>query len=93
MSSITGTPEFKKMQEQYLQRERESEEKNDLKIKDLTVKAHDDLKSLEDRYGNQIEELKKRNREMLTTQDKKYTKEIDELRSMYIKKLENATKE
>jgi membrane protein involved in colicin uptake len=89
MSNISANSnDPSKIREYYTRRESEIEEKHHGEVDSLRKSQAEDLERLRTSAGGQIDEAKAKMQEKITDQDKKHLAEIESLKAMYQRKIE-----
>ena len=90
ISSNSSNPD--KIREYYTRRENEIEDHYKSEIENLRKSQSEDTERIRTEAGEQFETFKTRMHEKLTDQDKKHQADIEALKSLYQKKIEDLTR-
>lgn len=90
MSNIGRSDEAARLKDYYSQREEEIEKKHYNTVSELKKSQAADLDKVQTQSGEEIQEIRSTMKEKLTAQDIKHQKEIELLKSLYQKKIEEA---
>ena len=94
MSSVSSSDSNNpsKLREYYSRREVEVDDKHHTEVANLKKTQAEEMDHLREQASSQIDEAKNRIQEKITDQDKKHTQDIEALKAIYQKKLENANR-
>lgn len=100
MSSV-GSADKRSQQDEALRRARETYQERDVdqskkhsqEIKRLNEIHQTELRQMEEAHGRQMDDLRERTREAISTRDMRYQKEIEDLRSMHQNQVRKAAVE
>lgn len=84
---------IRRSRETYQNRETENAKKHGQQVKNLTESAQAELEKVKADHARQMEELKTKTREAITSRDMHYQKEIDEMREMHQKQIQRVALE
>ncbi|MCB0362498.1 MAG: hypothetical protein KDD35_07245, partial [Bdellovibrionales bacterium] len=95
MSSVAGSGDsnrqdeiVRRNREEYLERESQAMRKHNKEIRRLNEAHQAEVDRIKDTFNQQIQEMKERSQQTMTSRDLRHQKETEELRDLYKKQMQ-----